>query len=373
MTSSPARLALFFSLSLAGLITGCARDLKPTGRGQETVPVVAGVVRTADVPVALTAIGSVEPYSTVPIKSMVGGELVGVHFQEGQSVRRGAVIFTIDARSYDAAVQQAEATLARDAAQLQNARKEEQRYAELVAKDYVTQEDYERTRTTAAALEATVNADKAALENARVELDYCTIRAPIDGVMGKLLLYRGAVLKANDVPLVTINQVRPVKVAFAVPESQLPEIRRRQAEQKLHVEAAPPGAAADPAVGVLDFIDNTVDRSAGTILLKGLFPNQEGALWPGQFVNVRLLLSTRVGATLAPSSAIQTSQQGTFVFVVKPDSTVEQRPVTIGDAVGADTIIEKGLAAGERIVTEGQLRLVPGSRVEIKNEKGQGS
>ncbi len=373
MTSTRTRRALFVLAAPALLLAGCSRGPKEAGLRQEAVPVVVGTVRTGDVPVTLTAIGSVEPYSTVPVKSMVAGELVDVHFREGQAVHRGDVIFTVDQRPYEAALAQAEATLARDKAQLENARAEEKRYAELAAKDFVTREDYDAKRTAAAALEATVKADQAAIDDARVQLSYCTMRSPIDGVMGKLLIYGGTVLKANDVPLVTINQVRPVKVAFAVPEQNLGEIRRRMAEEKLRVEAAPPGAAGGPETGFVDFIDNAVDSTAGTILLKGLFVNDDGALWPGQFVTVRLLLSTRTGATLAPTPAIQTSQQGSFVFVVKPDQTAEMRLVTTGPTAGAETVIEKGLVAGEKVVTDGQLRLVPGSRIEIKNGAGAAS
>lgn len=373
MNPSPARRVLLLTLALALLGGGCSGGAKPTSLRDEAVPVVAGAVRTGDVPVTLSAIGAVEPYSTVPVKSMVAGELVRVHFREGQAVRRGDVIFTVDQRPYEAALQQAEAALARDTAQLENARAEEKRYAELVAKDYVTQEDYDARRTSAAALEGTVKADQAAIADARVELGYCTMRSPIDGVMGKILIYQGTVLKANNAPLVTINQVRPVKVAFAVPESQLPEIRRRMATSKLRVEAAPPGAGGDPEVGTVDFIDNAVDSSAGTILLKGLFSNEDGALWPGQFVEVKLVLSTRLGAILAPTRAVQMSQQGTFVFVIKTDRTVEMRPVSTGPVVGGETIIENGLAAGEQVVTDGQLRLLPGSPIEIKSDAGGAS
>ena len=360
---------LLLALAFAAACRG-RQDPNPQKSGQGPVPVVAATARQADVPEILVAIGNVEALSTVSIKTMIGGELTQVHFREGQEVRRGAELFSIDSRPYEAALHQAEAALARDRAQLDKARTDEKRYSGLVARDYVTREQYDGARTAVAALEATVKADEAAIETTRVNLSYCTIRSPLDGRIGKLMIWAGNVVKANDVPIVTINQTRPIYVSFAVPDSRLNDIRRRMAGARLRVEALAPDSGDAPAVGTLAFIDNAVDRTTGTILLRGLFPNEDGMLWPGQFVNVRLVLGTRTGATVVPSEAVQTSQQGTFVFVITNEKKAEMRPVTTGASSGPDTVIEKGIAAGEQVVTEGQLRLIPGSPVEIKTNSG---
>ena len=360
---------LLLALASAAACRG-RQDPTPQKSGQSAVPVVAAIARRADVPEILVAIGNVEALSTVSIKTMIGGELTQVHFSEGQEVRKGEGLFSIDARPYEAALHQAEANLARDRAQLDKARTDEKRYSDLVAKDYVTREQYDAARTSVAALEATVKADEAAIETARVNLSYCTIRSPLNGRIGKLMIWAGNVVKANDVPIVTINQTRPIYVSFAVPDSRLNDIRRRMAEATLQVEALSPDSGDAPALGTLAFIDNAVDRTTGTILLRGLFPNEDGKLWPGQFVNVRLVLGTRAGATVVPSEAVQTSQQGTFVFMITNEKKAEMRPVTIGASSGPDMVIEKGIAAGEQVVTEGQLRLIPGSPVEIKTNGG---
>lgn len=368
---------------------GCRAE-GPKGPPQAPpVPVTATLARSNDIPITLTAVGNVEPFETVTIKTMVNGQLTGVHFQEGQEVPKGAVLFTIDPRPYQAALRQAEGTLARDRAQLTNARTDEKRYAELVAKDFVTREQYDNMTTNVAALEATVSADEAAVENARINLSYCTITSPISGRIGKLLVREGNIVKSNDTVLVTINQVRPVRVSFAVPDAQLAAIRQRSATGKLPVFARIPtnrltdgngngsgnhGAAtlgAGDSEGELEFVDNTVDRSTGTIQLRGKFANEDGRLWPGQFVDVQLVLDRRIGATVIPTDALQTGQQGTFIFVIKADQTVEMRPVKAGPVYGGETVIEDGLASGEQVVTDGQLRCIPGSKVEIKNGGGR--
>jgi membrane fusion protein, multidrug efflux system len=355
------------SLALAAgalVLSGCSSRKKPA---PEAVPVTVGTVTTKSVPIELTAIGSVQPYSTVAVKALINGELTEVHFREGQDVRKGDLLFTIDPRPYQAALAQAQAALARDRAQAINAQADARRYAELVKKDYVTEEQYDQTQATAAAAQATVQADEAAVEAARVNLSYCTIRSPIDGRTGNLMVHAGNVIKANDVPLVTINQITPVYVAFSVPEQQLWEIKARAAAGKLDVLAAPAANSAPPGHGQLTFIDNAVDPTTGTIQLKATFPNRGRFLWPGEFVNVRLVLSKEANAVVAPAQAVQTGQEGEFVFVVKPDDTVESRPVTVARTVGQEAVIEKGLHPGERVVTDGQLRLVPGARVEIKS------
>jgi multidrug efflux system membrane fusion protein len=319
-------------------------------------------------PLQIRTVGNVEAYSTVSVKSQVTGVITQAHFKEGQNVKKGQLLFTIDPRPLEAVLKQAEANLARDVAQLENAREQARRYDELVKKQYVSQEQYDQIRTNAAALEAVVEADKAAVDNAKVQLSYCYIYSPIDGQVGTLLVNEGNLVRVNDAaPLVVINQVIPIYVTFSVPEQNLPDIRHRLSEGSLKVEAQFQSDQGRSEVGHLAFIDNAVDRTTGTIKLKAEFGNENKRLWPGQFVNVALTLSTQVDAIVIPSEAIQVGQEGQHVFVVKPDKTVEMRPVTVGPTNEGEAIIASGLTAGEQIVREGQFLLGPGSRVEIKD------
>jgi len=319
------------------------------------------------VPVQIGAIGNVEAYSTVGIKSQVGGTLMHVHFKEGQDVNKGDILFTIDPRPYEAALKQAEANLARDKAQMENSRVEVRRYADLVKKGYIAQEQYDQIVTNAAALEATVNADEAAVENARLQLGYCSINAPVSGRTGSLLAHKGNLIKANaDSDMVVINQIQPVYVNFSVPESDLSEIRKHIALGHVSVEALTTNNEK-PEVGKLTFIDNTVDAATGTIALKATFDNRQRVLWPGQFVTVRMTLTTIRDAVVAPTQAVQTGQQGQYVFVVK-EGSAELRPVKVGITHQDVSVIEEGLSPGEQVVTDGQLRLMPGAKVEIKNK-----
>ncbi|MDH5202624.1 MAG: efflux RND transporter periplasmic adaptor subunit [Nitrospirota bacterium] len=349
------------------LICSCGKSGQPVKK--EGVPVAVSTVVQKTVPVQIRAIGNVEAYSTVSVKSQIGGELLRIHFKEGQDVKKGALLFTIDPRSYEAALKQAEANLARDTAQLENARVDARRYAELVKKGYVAQQQYDQVQTNAAALEATVLADKAAVENARLQLSYCYIYAPLNGRTGSLLSHQGDMIKANaDNPMVVINQIQPIYVTFSVPEQNLKEIKKYMTAGKLKVEAIISGYEDSPAQGIITFVDNTVDISTGTIKLKGTFENNEKRLWPGQFVNVVLTLTAQPDAVVVPSQAVQTGQEGLYVFIVKSDLTVESRPVVTGINLGGEVVIEKGLKPGEQVVTDGQLRLVPGAKVEIKSE-----
>jgi multidrug efflux system membrane fusion protein len=333
----------------------------------EKVPVTAATVIQKTVPVQLRAIGNVESYSTISVKSQIEGVLTRVHFKEGQYVNKGDILFTIDPRPYEATLKQAEANLAKDTAQLENARVEVTRYAELVKKGYVAQEQYDQIRTNAAALEATVNADKAMVENASLQLKYCFIYSPITGKTGNLVSNQGNLIKANaDNPMVTINQIQPIYVTFSVPEQYLNEIKKYMAARKLNVEAFISREDVMPDQGVLTFIDNTVDVATGTIKLKGTFANRGKRLWPGQFVNVLLTLTMQPDAIVVPSQAIQTGQSGVYVFVIKSDLTVESRSVVVDRSLDGESVIEKGLQPGEKVVTDGQLRLVPGAKVEIK-------
>jgi multidrug efflux system membrane fusion protein len=335
------------------------------------VPVIVATAVQKTVPVQLRAIGNVEAYSTVGVKSQIGGELLRVHFREGQDVNTGAILFTIDPRPYEAALKQAEANLAKDAAQLENAKEEARRYAELVKKGYVAQQQYDQVRTAFAALEATVNADKALVENARLQLKYCYIYSPITGRTGSLMANQGNLIKANaDNPMVVINQIQPIYVTFSVPEQYLPEIKRYMSGGNVKVDAVIADDTHHPVEGVLTFVDNAVDSATGTIKLKATFANSERRLWPGQFVNVVTMLTTQPNAIVVPSQAIQTGQGGQYVFVIKGDLTAESRPVVLSRSLDGETALEKGLQAGEKVVIDGQLRLVSGAKVEIKQGEG---
>ncbi len=340
------------------------------GRSREAVPVLVATAMQKTMPLQIKAVGNVEAYSTVSVKSQVTGVLTQAHFKEGENVKKGQLLFTIDPRPYDAALKQAEANLARDTAQLQNSREQARRYAELVKKQYVSQEQYDQIRANADAAEAVVQADQAAVENAKVQLSYCYIFSPIDGQVGTLLVNEGNLVRVNDgTPLVVINQVTPIYVTFSVPEQNLADMRRHMAAGTLKVEARFPSDEARPEQGSLAFIDNAVDRTTGTIKLKADFKNPERRLWPGQFINVALTLSTQSDAVVIPSEAVQVGQDGQHVFVIKPDNSVEVRPVVVARTNEGEAVISKGLQPGEQIVREGQFLLGPGSRIEVKDGK----
>jgi multidrug efflux system membrane fusion protein len=359
-------LATFSSLIFLVLLSACSGKPAPPPP-RLPVTVTEGMVVQKTVPVQIRAIGNVEAYSTISVKSQIGGILTIVHFREGQDVGKGALLFTIDPRSYEAAVKQAEANLAKDNAQLDNAREEVRRYGELVKKGYVAQEQYDQIRTNSAALEATVNADKAQVENARLQLKYCYIYSPITGRTGNLMANQGNLIKANaDTAMVVVNQIQPIYVTFSVPEQYLNEIKKYMAAGKLTVDAFISKGDTKPEHGVLTFVDNAVDMTTGTIKLKGTFVNKDKRLWPGQFVDVFLTLTSQPNAIVVPSQAIQVGQSGTYVFVIKNDLTVESRPVVVDRSLDGESVIAKGLQPGEKVVTDGQLRLVPGAKVEIK-------
>jgi multidrug efflux system membrane fusion protein len=479
------------ALSLLLFCSACSNKA-PAKPPAQAVPVSAAKAVEKAVPVELRAIGNVQAYSTVSVKTQVSAEIIKVHFTEGQDVKAGAILFTLDPRSYEAAIRQAEANMERDSAQIRqaranlerddaqvrqaranlerdkglvrqaranlerdmglvrqardnlerdgaqvrqakanlerstaqavNAESDAQRYQKLVDRNVVSRSQYDQYRTQAEALgagvradraaienaeasvkasttavqnaeatvrastaavenaeatarasaaavenaEAAVRADRAAVENAKVQLSYCTLSSPIDGRTGNLMIQQGNVVKANDIPLVVINQVTPIYVSFSVPEQYLPEIRKYRDAGTLKVEARLPGGEDRPETGSISFIDNAVDTATGMIRLKGTFTNTSRRLWPGQFVNVVLTLTTLAGAVVVPTQAVQTGQQGQYLFVIKPDLTVEARPVTAGRTLAGETVIDKGLQPGEQVVTDGQLRLSPGSKVEVK-------
>jgi multidrug efflux system membrane fusion protein len=392
------------SISLALLLlfaaAGCSRQ---GGRGErppgmDLVPVSVAAVVRKHVPIQLTAIGNVEASSTVSIRSQVAGQLIRVHFTEGQEVAQGTLLFEIDPQSFEAEVsrveanlardraqlQQAEANLVRDTAQAKNASLTKQRYQSLSEKGILPKDQFDSASTNLDALEAIVSADRAAIENARqaisadksalesakIPLSYCAIRAPIEGRTGSLMINQGNIIKASDLPLVVITQVHPIYVTFSVPEGNLTDIKRYWSGGNLKVEAIVPQDQAAPENGVLSFLDNTVDTQTGTIRLKATFANQSSRLWPGQFVNVTLTLGQQTDALVVPTEALQSGQTGPFIFVVRADLSAESRPVTPGRVFGGETVIERGLQPGERVVTDGQLRLVPGAKVQIKEPVG---
>jgi multidrug efflux system membrane fusion protein len=338
----------------------------------EVVPVRVGTVVQKAVPVQLRNVGTVQPFTAVAVRAQISGEIVKVSFREGQDVRKGELLFSIDPRPYQAALAQAEAALARDRAQASNAETDVQRYADLVKKDYVTQQQYDSVKANAAALTATVRADEAAVEKAKLDLAYCSIRSPIDGRTGSVMVQVGNVVKSNDAVLVTINQIAPIYVAFAVPERDLGEIRRARDERPLPVDAEDPASGKTLGRGELTFIDNAVDRATGTITLKASFPNEGHVLWPGEFVNAVITLATEPNAIVAPPGAIQDSQSGSYVYVVRQDGTVESRPVKVARLIADGTVVSGGLQAGDRVVTDGQLRLRTGSKIEILGDAKAG-
>lgn len=385
---------------------------------------MAAMVLQKAVPVQIRAVGNVQAISSVTIKSQVDGQVLRVHFEEGQSVRKGDVLFTLDPAPFEATLRQAKATLARDTAQLlqaeaavsqsraaekqaeanlardtaqlENAKAQERRYKSLIDDGAVSSEQYDTVRTAATATMATVEADRAAVantqaaiqaaqatvanvkaaieadqavvDNAQIQLGYTALRAPMDGRTGSLLVHAGNTIKARDdsSAMVMVNQIQPIYVTFAVPQKYLGDIKKYLAQGTVKVEVIPQSQVADPVQGELTFVNNTVDSSTASIQLKATFANVDNRLWPGQFLNVVLTLTTEPNAVVIPSQAIQTGQQGPYVFVIKPDQTVDTRAVTVERTVGPDAVIQTGLTPGEQVVADGQVRLVPGARVEIR-------
>lgn len=345
------------------LLSACGKTDAPPN---PPVPVTVATAERRSVPFELAANGTVEPVQTVAVQAQVAGILQKVAFKEGDEVKQGQVLFQLDPRPYRAALQQALALLARDSATAANAVQDAKRYDALAEKQYVTAQQVEQTRTTAAASQATLAGSRAAVDQARLNLQYATIRAPIAGRTGSLLLREGNLVRANATePLVVINRLRPILVRFAVPANTLPMIQEHLGKDVI-VRALPAGGSRDPSEGKLTFVDNAVDSTTGTVLLKGQFPNDDGELWPGGFVDVRLQLYVEPDALVVPSAAVVSGQQGSYVFVIQPDSSAATRNVTVSRTAGDLAIVSGEVQAGDRVVIDGQLRLRQGSKVQIK-------
>jgi len=368
-TSSIAPRSLIRALAALLLMVAPAACSKSDARPpRPSVPVTVAPVQQRSVPYEISAIGSVTPIQTVAVRSQVSGTMMRVGFTEGDEVQKGQLLFEIDPRPYQAALDQARAVLARDHAQLLNARQEVTRYQQLVQNDLATQEQFDQFKANADAAEAAVTADSAAVQTARLNLEYTTIRAAISGRTGNLLLREGNLVPASGAtPLVVINQLRPIAVSFSVPEQFLDDIRRFSAQHQLQVRVQPSQDSSVTMGGQLTFINNQVDTATGTILLKATFANEDRKLWPGQVaVAVRLVLNVEKDVLTIPAQAVMTGQSGTYVYVLNADQTARTQDVTVGRAADDYVVIEKGLTAGQNVVTDGQLRLVPGARVEIK-------
>jgi membrane fusion protein, multidrug efflux system len=365
-------IALLPVLVLAGCSNSAGAGSTQRSRGSgaiarpedsSAVPVTVAKVTRSTIPVELRAIGTGQAFKTVSVESQIAGIVKEVRYQQGQVVHRGDLLITLDKSPFLAALAQSEATLARDKAQSQLDQSELQRYDELYKQGIVSKEQYDQYLATSTAARATVNVDEAAIQTAKIQLSYCSIYAPISGVTGAQLVYPGATVKANDVPvLVVINQISPIYVSFSVPQQYLESVKRRMARSRLPVQATPSGDSS-PETGTLTFVNNAVDPSTGTIDLRASFANSDQRLWPGQFSNVLLRLGEQQNVLVIPSQAVEAGQQGDYVFVAKADMTVDVRQVNAGQTVNNETEILRGLSLGETVVTDGQVRLVPGTKV----------
>ena len=355
------------------MLSGCAKKSPakqgPRSGGGAAVPVAVATVQQRTTPVAVASFGTVEAYADVEVRAQVTGILEKVHFTEGQMVKRGDLLLSIDPRQPQATLKMAQANLEKDEAQFKNAEREAARQTELLQKGFASQDVYDQAITAVEMLRAAVSADRAAIENGSLQLDYCSITSPVDGCTGKLLVHRGNLIKANDVTVVTVRQVDPIYVSFWAQEQHLAAIRKNMAKGVLDVAVTLPGEEKEPIHGALSFVDNTVDPEQRTIHLRATFANPDGRLWPGQYVKVLLTISQEPDSLVVPSQAIQTGQTGRFAYVVKSDQTVEMRTITLKREIGNESVVE-GVKAGEVVVTDGQLRLVPGARIQIKSGAG---
>jgi multidrug efflux system membrane fusion protein len=342
---------------------------KETPKTKPPVPVKVVTAVQKEVPLQVTAIGTVEAFASVAIKSQVSGQIARIHFSEGSEVEKGALLVSIDPEPFQATLNQYEAALAKNQALAKYAQEQARRYEGLLKEGIVTRDQYDLLQSNAASLAATVVADRAAIKNAKIQLEYCAIRSPISGRTGTVAIQTGNLVKANDLPIVTVNQISPINIIFSLPEKRLAEIKRAMAAGQLKVETVIANTPGTTESGTISFLDNAVNPATGTIRLKGVFANSARRLWPGQFTDLLLTLSSNKNAIVVPTQAVQTSQQGEFLYVVKQDKKVEMRQVTSSMVSGEETVIDKGLTAGETVVVDGQLRLTPGATVESKEKQ----
>jgi membrane fusion protein, multidrug efflux system len=361
-------LAVLAAAGAAFWLIASAPAQKPSARAPDRpVPVVVAEAVRKEMPVEISTIGRVQTIASVAVRSRIDGVIAEVKAADGQEVKAGDVLFTFDGRALEAAILQAQATLTRDRAQLENAKRDVERLRPLSQRDFVSRQQFDQTQTNATMLAATVQADEAQLKSAEVQLSYATIRAPIDGRLGTINFKLGNSIKANDTtPLVTLNQIRPIYVSFSVPQANFAAIQEAMAKGRLVVEVAVPGDDRGALQGALAYLENAIDPTTNTLSLKATFENGDSRLWPGQFVNATLVLGIEADAVVVPAEAVQAGQNASFVFALKDDSTVEARPVTVDRTIGEEAVIAKGVAAGDKVVVNGQLRLDNGTKVTIR-------
>jgi len=364
---------VFLPLFAVLILSGCGKKdqvmAAATPGGRPPAPVIVANVEQRDIPVQVRTIGNVEAYQTVQIRSQVNGQIERISFRQGDDVRKGQLLFQLDKRPFQADLDKAIAQENHDQASAENSRIEAERYTRLEKQGIVSHEQGDQMRAQATANAAAVEADKAAVEAAHVQLQYTDIAAPIDARAGALLINLGNLVKANDTPyLVQLNQVTPIYVTFSAPEGNLGEVRHRfSSGRELKILAYPKGDSGNPAVGRLSFIDNEVDTTTGTFKLKGTFQNRDRRLWPGEFVDVALELSTQKNAIVVPTKAVQSGQQGDYVYVVTSDNIAEPRPIKTSGAYQNLTLISDGLRPGERVIVDGQLRVAPNGKVTVES------
>jgi membrane fusion protein, multidrug efflux system len=359
------KLAMVGFSVMFGCLAGCTEHAAPPP-DIPTVPVMVAKAEQKSMPVQLNAIGTGQAYSTVSIESQVAGIVSAVHYTQGQFVAKGDLLVSLDDRPFQAALQLAQANLAKDKASLALANVEAERYQKLYQSGVVPKEQLDEDLATAAADKAAVEADQASVETAKLNVSFCSIYAPISGRVGSQLIYPGTVVKADDVPvLVVINQISPLYINFSVPQQYLGEIKKYMARGRLPIQAVPSDNSA-PENGYLTFVNNTVDATTGTIQLNGTFQNSDLRLWPGEFVTVTLRLSEQTNATVVPSQAVMTGQEGDYLFVVKPDMTVDLRTVKVSLTENGLSVVTEGIKPGETVVTDGQVRLIAGTKVRIR-------
>ena len=357
-------------LAVVTALTSCKRDASSAkgGKAPPAPPVITAIVAQKSMPLEVQTFGAVQALSTVVVRPQITGVLTNVLFQEGQDVREGELLFVVDPRPAEAAVRQAEASLARDTILLKNAEKEAGRQDELLKKGFTSEDVRDQARATAESLRASVAADQATYDTAKLQLDYCFVRSPVSSRTGSVIVHRGNVVTADETALVTLRQLKPIQIQFALPQSYLGTVLERMAAEPPRVISIPHGNGSHGETGSVVFVDNTVDTSTGTVQLKARYDNADGRLWPGQFVDVTVLLATQTNAIVVPVPAILIGQKGPYVYVLNSDGTVSNRLVRVDRTVQNETVVAEGLSVGEEVVTDGQMRLAPGMRASVKTD-----